>query len=302
MSIRRRLPVLSSLRAFEAAGRHLSFSRAADELLITQSAVSHHVRKVEEELGVSLFVRQTRSVALTPEGRRYLACLSEAFDLMAKGTDEIRVSERRTLRVSLLASFAMHWLISRLARFTAAHPDIDLALDPSIRPADLAVEPIDLAIRYGRGGWDGTKSRMFLAEDISPVCSPGLLAGAAALRHPRDLLEHTLLLSFTRDPFEWPSWSAKAGADLAGARSIMLHDYNIVLQAAVDGQGVAMGRRTLIADHLRSGALVEPFKDIRMSDGLGYWIVMPERPKPQARVFAEWLAGEATSLMHEQDS
>ncbi|PVE23814.1 LysR family transcriptional regulator [Microvirga sp. KLBC 81] len=301
MSTRRRLPVLSSLRAFEAAGRHLSFSRAADELLITQSAISHHIRKLEEELGVNLFVRQARSVMLTPEGEKYLTCLSQAFDLMAKGTGEIRVSERRTLRVSLLASFATHWLIPRLSHFTAAHPEIDLILEPSIRSVDLAVDQIDLAIRYGRGSWDGTKSQQFLAEQISPVCSPAFIE-RVSLRHPRDMLNHTLLFSFSKDPFEWRIWSERAGVDLAQARNLMLHDYNIVLQAAVDGQGIAMGRRALIEDHLKRGVLIEPFEEFRVSEGIGYWIVMPERPKPQAEILAQWLANEAANIMDEQDS
>jgi LysR family glycine cleavage system transcriptional activator len=301
MSIRRRLPVLSSLRAFEAAGRHLSFSRAADELLITQSAVSHHVRKLEEELGVSLFSRHARSVALTPEGKRYLASLTHAFDLMAAATEEIRASERRTLRVSLLASFATHWLIPRLSGFTAAHPDIDLVLEPSIRPADLSVDPIDAAIRYGRGGWHGAQSQPFLGEQIFPVCSPALLEGGASLRRPQDLLGQTLLFSFSKDPFEWQAWSELAGVDVTQARHVMLHDYNIVLQAAVDGQGVAMGRRNLIADHLRKGTLVELFPDLRVAGGIGYWVVMPEAAKPQARAFAQWLLGEAAA-MHEPDS
>lgn len=302
MSSRRRLPVLSSLRAFEAAGRHLNFSRAADELLITQSAVSHHVRKVEEELGVSLFVRQARSITLTPEGEKYLSCLSQAFDLMAKGTDEIRRTERRSLRVSLLASFATHWLIPRLSRFTGAHPNIDLVLEPSVRPADLASEQIDLAIRYGRGGWNGVECRQLLAEHISPVCSPAFLERAAGLRQPQDLLDHTLLFSFSKDPSEWRIWSERVGIDLAAARSLMLHDYNIVLQAAMDGQGIAMGRRTLIADHLRRGALVEPFKRLSVSEGIGYWIVTPDQPKPQAKIFAQWLMDEAGAIMDEQDS
>jgi LysR family glycine cleavage system transcriptional activator len=291
MSPRRRLPALSSLRAFEAAARHLSFSRAAEELLITQSAVSHHVRKVEEDIGVSLFIRQARAVTLTP-----------AFDLVDKATDEIRRAARRTLRVSLLASFATHWLVPRLPRFTAAYPDIDLVLEPSIRSVNMTVEPIDLAVRYGRGGWHGVQAQRLLTEQISPVCSPALLGPGEPPLQPRDLLRHDLLMSFSKEPFEWQAWSEKAGVDLLQSRSVMLHDYNIVLQAAVDGQGIAMGRRRLIADHLRRGVLVEPFPELAVSEGLGYWTVMPDHPKPQAKVFAQWLASEAAAAMHEQPS
>jgi LysR family glycine cleavage system transcriptional activator len=241
MSPRRRFPGLSSLRAFEAAARHLSFSRAADELLITQSAVSHHVRKVEEDLGVSLFVRQARAVTLTPAGQQYLACLNQAFDLVDKATDEIRRAARRTLRVSLLASFATHWLVPRLPRFTAAYPDIELVLEPSIRFVDMTVEPIDLAIRYGRGGWHRVQAQWLLTEQTSPVCSPALLGPDEPPLQPCDLLRHDLLMSFSNEPFERHAWSEMAGVDLLQSRSVMLHDYNIVLQAAVDGQGIAMG-------------------------------------------------------------
>jgi LysR family glycine cleavage system transcriptional activator len=302
MSPRRRLPALSSLRAFEAAARHLSFSRAAEELLITQSAVSHHVRKVEEDIGVSLFIRQARAVTLTPAGQQYLTCLSQAFDLVDKATDEIRRAARRTLRVSLLASFATHWLVARLPRFTAAYPDIDLILEPSTRSVNMTVEPIDLAVRYGRGGWHGVQAQRLLTEQISPVCSPALLGPGEPPLQPRDLLRHDLLMSFSKEPFEWQAWSEKAGVDLLQSRSVMLHDYNIVLQAAVDGQGIAMGRRRLIADHLRRGVLVEPFPELAVSEGLGYWTVMPDHPKPQAKVFAQWLASEAAAAMHEQPS
>lgn len=302
MVFRRRLPALSSLRAFEAAGRHLSFSRAADELLITQSAVSHHVRKIEEELGVRLFLRQKRSVSLTPEGKSYLACLSQAFDLMAKGTDEARTPGRRTLRVSLLASFATHWLIPRLPRFTASHPDIDLVLKPSVHPADLTAEPIDLSIRYGRGGWNGAQAQLFLAERITPVCSPALLARTATPSRAEDLTQHKLLLSFSTDPFEWLLWSEMAGVDLAHAPSLMLHDYNIVLQAVVDGQGMAIGRHCLIEDLLRSNALVMPFPDLIVSEGIGYWIILPDHAKSQAKAFAQWLIREAATTKHESCS
>ncbi|MBA1156598.1 LysR substrate-binding domain-containing protein [Microvirga mediterraneensis] len=299
MSTRRHLPVLSSLRAVEAAGRHLSFSRAAQELLITQSAVSHHVRKVEEDLGVSLFVRQARSITLTPYGAKLLPYLSQALDLMAKGAEEIRRSGRRTLRVSLLASFATHWLIPRLARFTELHPDIDLILEPSTRTVDFGSEQIDLAIRYGRGGWGGTQARKFLTESISPVCSPSFAKPGGIPVEPKDLSKYPLLLSFSNAPFEWQIWSERAGVDLNAARSLMLHDYNIVIQAALDGQGIAMGRHNLIADHLRRGALVEFCNDSRVSEEIGYWIVLPEHPKHQAKVFAHWLTTEAIASMHE---
>lgn len=289
----RRLPPLNTLRVFETVGRHLSFGKAADELHITQSAVSHQIRNLETDLGVALFIRKTRAIELTPEGRRYFASMQQVFALLAESTNDIVKGEHVTLRVSLLSSFATNWLIPRLRQFTVAYPEINLQIEPGIGLVDLAAWQADLAIRYGHGDWRGLDSRLLMAERISPVCSPELLARGPALDQPNDLLAHTLLLSYSKEPFEWTAWSRAAGVDLSGSVKSMLHDYNIVLQAALDGQGVAMGRQVLIERHLKAGRLVQPFADYVDGDIGHYLVTAPGKPARHVQAFIDWIEGAA---------
>ncbi len=170
-----RLPSLSALRAFEAAARHLSCKRAADELHLTAGAISYQVRQLEAELGVSLFVRLPRTLELTATGEQLLASVGPAFDLIARGTDEARAEGRRRLRVGLLPSFATHWLLSRLPRFEETHPDIEVLFEPNLAHADFASDKVELAIRYGAGRWPGLEARLFMTEHLAPVCAPSLL-------------------------------------------------------------------------------------------------------------------------------
>ena len=296
----RRLPPLAALRAFEAAGRHLSFSKAGDELLVSQSAVSHHIRTLEASLGVPLFQRAVRAVSLTPEGARYLATVRQAFDLLVEGTDAVAAGTKATVRVSLLASFATHWLVPRLGRFRARHPGIDLALDPAVGLVDIETSGADLAIRYGQGQWPGVDARKLMDERIAPVVSPALLARGPAIAAPADLLAHEILFSYSRSLFEWDGWGRAARLDLSTARRSLLHDYNIVLQAALDGQGVAIGRRRLIRDKLAAGLLVQPLA-LTVQAGIGWWLVLPRRkPARAAAAFVDWLVEEAA--MDEFDS
>ncbi len=288
------LPPLQALRAFEAVGRLLSFRRAGEELLITQSAVSHHIRLLEDALGVRLFVRKPRGVALTPEGSIYLEKTVQAFRLMADATAQLRARARHSrVRVSLLPSFAANWLVARLQQFHALHPDIDLQLDPTLALADFAAGATDLAIRYGDGAWTGAEARLIVAEAVAPVISPRLLREGDGLRRPEDLLRHTLLL--TRNPVDWTIWAEAAGLDLSSARTIQLTDYNIAIQAALDGQGVAMGRALLVRELLRSGRLVEPFAPAVTAGRLGHWLVTPkgQSPAPATRIFIDWLMRQA---------
>ena len=289
----RRLPPLAALRAFEAAGRHLSFSKAGDELLVSQSAISHHIHALEASLGVPLFVRRIRAVGLTPEGARYLAIVRQAFDLLVAGTDAVAAKTKATVRVSLLASFATHWLVPRLSRFRERHPGIDLALDPSVGVIDIDDSGADLAIRYGQGNWPGIDARLLMVERISPVMSPALLASGPGIERPEDLLGHDILFSYSRTLFEWDAWTRAAGLDLTTARRSLLHDYNIVLQAALDGQGVCMGRQRLIDDKLAAGLLVQPLA-LSVGAGIGWWLVLPRRkPSRAAAAFLDWLDEEA---------
>lgn len=287
------LPPLHALRAFEAVARCLSFRRAGEELLITQSAVSHHIRTLEEDLGAKLFVRKARGIELTPEGERYFETVRRAFGLIASGTSDLRGrTGKARVRVSLLPSFAANWLVPRLARFTEAHPEIDLALDPTLRLADLNAGDADLAIRYGDGKWDGVDSRLLMAERLTPVASPALLQKGPPIAAPADLLKYPLLVAL--HPYEWETWAEAVGLDLAGVKMIKLTDFNIIVQAAIEGQGIAIGRLLLIADRLRSGALVQPCPQIVTSPRVGHWLVTAKRASLSgaAGTFADWLVHE----------
>ncbi len=294
MRFTRSLPALVSLRAFEAAARRLSFSQAAQELFVTQSAVSHHIQRLEKELGVALFERRTRAVALTAAGQAYFDRVHAAFELLRQGTDEVRapVAARHTLRIGLLASFATRWLAPRLPAFAAAHPGIDLQLQPDIALADVAGGEVDAAIRYGRGGWPGVRATLLMNERLSVVGAPALVTGRKRPKTPADLLRHPLLASHSRQPFEWDAWARRHGLDLGGARTVRLHDYNIVVEAALAGQGLAMGRHRLIAAQLASGALVQALPGAVLEDPrIGWWFVTPRGALSEpVRILHDWLA------------
>ncbi len=283
------LPPLPALRVFEAVGRLMSFRKAGEELLITQSAVSHHIRQLEAALGARLFTRRPRGIDLTEEGRRYHAATVRAFAEIAAATAALRAEAGRTaVRVSLLPSFAANWLVARLASFQAGHPEIRLELDPTLRLVDLAANEADLAIRYGDGNWPGAEPQLLMEERLAPVASPALAAGLAAAP---DLLRHPLLL--TQNPTDWQIWADAAGLDIAKATTLQLIDYNIAIQAALDGQGIAMGRLLLLRDHLRSGRLVQPFPEIAISPKAAHWLLLPRGgASPGAARFARWLLAQ----------
>ncbi len=289
---KRHLPSLHGLRAFESAGRHLSFSRAALELSVSQSAISHHIRQLEDELGTPLFIRRTRAVALTPAGTVLLAHASQALDLLATGTRAARETQRCQLRVSLLPSFAAHWLIPRLPRFQAAHPDIEIVLDPALVKADIGPGGVDLAIRYGQGDWPGSEAQLLLWEHLTPVCSPAYRTTLPTVLRPADLASCPRLTSRTRPPSDWDSWAGMAGTELHGPLH-MLTDYNIVVQAALNSQGIAMGRLAMLADSLARGQLVSLMPDIAARGEIGYWLLTHGKRSPALTVFCDWLLAEA---------
>jgi LysR family glycine cleavage system transcriptional activator len=197
--------------------------------------------------------------------------------------------------VSLLPSFAANWLVPRLRRFNERHPDIELVLDPTLRLTDFAGGEADLAIRYGDGRWNEVESQLLMTESLTPVASPKMLREGPRLSEPRDVLNYPLLLALK--PYEWEIWAEDNGVDLRTARTLQLADYNIVLQAALDGQGIAVGRLLLTADRLRSGALMQPFDKVVTSPRAGYWLVTPRhsRPTDATAAFMTWIAGEATA-------
>lgn len=286
-----RLPPLNAIRVFEAAGRHLSFIRAADELHITPSAVSHQIRLLEERLGVKLFRRLNRQVVLTPEGQSYLLPVRAALEQI--GTATARVTgrcARGPLTISVAPSFAVRWLVPRLPDFQHQHPEIEVRPIVSTEVADLRRSDVDVAIRSGRGGWPGLAAHRLMGEELVPVCSPALLEGPKPLRRPEDLAGHTLLQVVPRAG-EWRSWLSAVGvtgvdAD-AGPRFQSLSD---AIDAAALGLGVVIVNLVLIGGDLESGRLVRPFTFELPSDTAYYFVCQDERSEePRIAAFREWL-------------
>ena len=292
----RLLPSLNALRAFEAAARHLSFTRAARELHVTHSAVSHQVKALEEFLGLRLFDRLTRAVRLTRAGQAYLPVLRDAFDRIADVTERLRGEEiTGPLTVSVTPAFAARWLVPRLSRFYDAHPEIDVRLSPSIDLVDFARDDVDMAVRYGHGDWPRLRVEQLMRLDRFPVCAPGLLAGPRELRTPHDLRHRTLLHDELRE--DWRHWLLAAGVEgLDISRGPTFGDYSLLLQAAVAGLGVAVAYSALVADDLATGRLVKPF-DIMVADAVGFHVVSPEATadRPKVRAFRDWLFAEVAA-------
>ncbi len=296
----RRLPPLNAIRAFEAAGRHLSFTLAADELNVTPAAISQQVRNLEDSLGVPLFRRLTRALRLTDAGQAALPVLSEGFDRLEDGIDHIRCEEDDgILTVSSAPSFAAKWLVRRLPDFAERHPDIRVRLDPSLHLADFERDNVNIAIRYGRGDYPGLRTDFLMPVDISPVCSPKLLSGPNPLLQPADLVHHTLLqtdwtIASSSDD-GWAMWLLCAGIDTVDPTSGALFTTDdLTAEAALQGHGVALVARSLVADEIAAGRLVWPFDLIVKSD-FNFYIVCPERTAdaPKNAAFREWLLEQA---------
>ena len=289
----RRLPPLNALRAFEAAGRHLSFTRAGAELNVTQAAISHQVKALEEHLGRPLFRRLNRALLLTEDGQTYLAELRPVFDMIDAATARLAAGDARgVLTVSVPPSFAAKWLVPRLGRFRAVHPEIDLRLAPSADLVEFTRDDVDIGIRHGSGVYPGLHVVRFLQEEFFPVCSPDLLM-RWPLRTPSDLQHHTLLHDDGYAP--WSAWLRAAGAARVEAeRGPIFLDSSLSLVAAAGGQGVVLARGELAATDLAEGRLVRPFA-LGLPPEFAYYIVCPEAyaDRPKVRAFREWLLEEA---------
>ena len=298
----RRLPPLNALRAFEAAARHLSFTRAAEELNVTQAAISHQVKALEERLGVRLFRRLNRALLLSEAGQGYLPPVRDALDAIAEATERLVARDGSgALTVSINPSVAAMWLVPRLMRFRAAHPEIDVRISADDRLADFARDDVDLAIRYGRGVYPGLHVVRLMTEDVFPVCSPALLGGPNPLRRPEDLRHLTLLHD---DPIDvasgeamadWRMWLLAARVEgVDPVRGPAFSHSNLLLQAAIDGQGVALGRTLLVAAEIAAGRLVKPF-ELSLPASFAYYIVCPEATaeRPKIVAFRAWLIEEA---------
>jgi LysR family transcriptional regulator, glycine cleavage system transcriptional activator len=288
-----RLPSLNGLRAFEAAARHLSFTHAAAELNVTQTAISHQIRRLEQELGISLFVRQNRTLALTPEARDYLPGVRAAFNDLRLATDRLqRRDNDHVLTVSTLASLAAKWLLPRLSAFQEAHPGIDVRITTSTALVDFKGGDVDAAIRYGRGHWPGLRADWLTADQLFPVCSPALLTGDKPLRCPQDLANHALLHTSQGYDDDWRLWLTAAGlpANISKQPGLTFDLIFMTVQAAIDGIGVAVGRTTYVEGDVAKGRLVVPFK-ITLPADAGFYLVSPEAnaDKPKLAAFRKWL-------------
>src|ERR1700733_6056450 len=288
-----RLPSLNGLRAFEAAARHLSFTNAASELNVTQTAISHQIKRLEEELGIRLFVRQNRSLALTPEATDYLPGIRAAFNDLRLATDRLlRRDNDRVLTISTLASLAAKWLLPRLSSFPQAHPDIAVRIPSPTRLVDFRRDDVDAAIRYGRGHWPGVRADWLTADELFPVCSPTLLQGSKPLKCPEDLAHHTLLHSSGGYDDDWRLWLTAAGlpTDISKPPGLTFDLILMTVQAAIDGFGVAMGRTSYVEADIAKGRLVVPFK-ITLPANAGFYLVCPEATAdtPKLAAFRQWL-------------
>lgn len=288
-----RLPSLNGLRAFEAAARHLSFTLAASELNVTQTAISHQIRRLEEELGIRLFIRQNRALALTPEARDYLPGVRAAFNDLRLATDRLlRNDDDKVLTVSTLASLAAKWLLPRLTDFQEQHPGIDVRITTSTSLVDFQRDNVDAAIRYGRGQWPGLRADWLMADELFPVCSPSLLRSNKPLRCPEDLKSHMLLHTSNANSDDWRLWLTAAGlpSDIAKQPGITFDMIFMTIQAAIDGIGIAMGRTSYVQDDIAKGRLVVPFK-IALPADAGFYLVAPEgrREAPKLAAFRQWI-------------
>jgi LysR family transcriptional regulator, glycine cleavage system transcriptional activator len=288
-----RLPSLNGLRAFEAAARHLSFTIAASELNVTQTAISHQIRRLEEELGIRLFVRRNRALELTPEAKDYLPGIRAAFNDLRLATDRLlRRDDDHVLTVSTLASLAAKWLLPRLSTFQEAHPGVDVRITTSTGLVDFRTGGVDAAIRYGRGHWQGLRADWLMADELFPVCSPVLLKGDKPLRCPQDLVHHTLLHSSGGYDDDWRQWLTAAGlpADISKQPGLSFDLIFLTVQAAIDGSGVAMGRTSYVQDDIAKGRLVVPF-EIALPADAGFYLVSPETKAdpPKLAAFRQWL-------------
>jgi LysR family transcriptional regulator, glycine cleavage system transcriptional activator len=286
----RRFPPLNALKAFEAAARHLSFTKAAEELFVTQAAVSHQIKMLEEHLGLKLFLRKNRALLLTEEGQGYFLDIKEIFSNLIDATEKLLArGAKGSLTVSLTPSFAIQWLVPRLNQFNELQPDIDVRIKAQESDEHSLTDDVDVAIYYGKGHWNGVQAYKLHTEYFVPLCSPLLLGGVKPLNQPSDLVHHNLLHDTTRR-----AW--KAGMKTAGVRNVKVNQgpifshSSMVLQAAIHGQGVALGNSVLAKPDLDSGRLIIPFNHVLESKN-AYYLVIRESQSELGKIvlFKDWM-------------
>jgi len=302
-----RMPGLPHLRVFDSAARHLSFSRAADELGVTPAAVSSQIRMLEDQMGVPLFWRTSRSVRLTGPGQILAAGVAEAFAILGRTFERIGGEASTTLGVSMSASFAAKWLVPRLDGFRREHPGIDLRIEVSDEPIDFATSDLQVAVRFGDGHYPTLRADRLFEEFVFPVCSPSLLAGPRPLRVPNDLRHHTLIhLEWQARGETWPDWRmwllAAGAKDVDPSHGIRLSLFSLVSQAAIAGQGVALGNTSLVGDDLAAGRLVKPFELSLKAPSFAYYVVSPlaVAERPLVAAFRTWVLNEARGIPPDQ--
>lgn len=305
----RRLPPLNALRAFESAARHLSFQKAAGELNVTASAVSHQIRQLEEHLGTPLFARSARAVSLTPAGRRLLPGLSAGFARLSDAVASLGPGTADdVLVVSTGPAFAAKWLAPRLYRFVDAHPGLEIRVAANLSVVDLAADGVDVALRHGMGAYPGLHVEQLFVETSQPLASPELVAGPRPLREPADLAGHTLLHDhstvFLPSPPGWKEWLELAGVEgIDPERGMHFNHADHGLDAAASGAGVVLGRMRLASQDLRLGRLVAPFRLSLPLPGAVWFCCLPsERGRDKVALFRDWVfaeAAEETALIAE---
>lgn len=289
-----RLPPLNALRTFDVAARHLSFTRAAEELFVTQAAVSHQIKTLEDFLGLKLFRRRNRALLLTEEGQSYYQEVKAIFAALKSATRKLQThSAKGALTVSLLPSFAIHWLIPRLARFNLAQPEIDVRIQAEDRVIHKLADDVDVAIMYGRGQWPGLQAEKLYTDYLVPVCAPALLSGAAPLTCPADLAHHTLLHDISRR--DWSAYIRQLKLTGVNVQQGPIFSHSaMVLQAAIHGQGIALASRMMVQTEIEAGRLVCPFSEGLVSKNT-FYLVCQEKPHPQGKIaaFRQWILQEA---------
>ena len=294
-----RMPPLNPLRTFEVAARHLSFSRAADELFVTAAAVSHQIKTLEDSLGVRLFTRQGNSLALTETGTTYLPAIQQAFKQVAEATYRLHKRDQRpTLKMNVPPTFAVKWLIPRLDQFFKLHPDIDVKVSTSNHMVDFSRENFDLVMCYGRGHYPGMQSKRCLPVEVFPVCSPRLLDAGRPVAGPADLKHYTLLhddsvYSDGSNP-DWSTWFDFVGCtEVDATRGPSFWPSHLVIDAAIDGLGVALAKKPWVDKDLESGRLVR-LSDVSLPVEYSYYIVYPDSraEDPLITTFVEWVQSQ----------
>lgn len=295
-------PGLRSLRAFDAAAKHLSFTRAALNIGVTPAAISHQIKELEESIGVALFTRTSRSMRLTREGEILRSGAMESLDALTRSLQKIRKLEnQKQLKVTASPSIAAKWLVPRLDRFLATVPGADVRIDVSASVLDFDRDDVDIAIRFGDGKYPGLRSDLLFHERVFPVCSPKLITKAKPLNTPRDLLHHQLIhLDWEAQGLPWPNWRmwmlAAGIRDFDDARGLHFSQTSLAVQAAIDCQGVALGDSNLVAEDLAQGRLVKPFElSLRAPMQFAYHVISPldTADAPMVKAFREWSLKEA---------